>query len=346
MPSPSSIIILTSILTALISLFLALRPLYTETETMTSLQQIRAQLPDIQRLGPGLVGVFVGATGGICEHTAREFARHAASPRIYIIGRNATAGTALVSEFQTLNSGASVQFIQSDVSLLRNVDAVCAEISAKESKINLLMLSAGIMTLSRDETTEGIDRKLALHYYSRVRFTQNLLPLLRAATDSPLARIVSVLGGGYEWAASRIDPNNLDLKTGYGVSAAAGYATTMQTLAWWHLAADPANKGISFLHLQPGGVNTGLAKKSFGPVVGGILNGLFTLIPSKYASTPEVAGERTAFVAALAKVGDGARLVARDGAETGDAKVLKGLKEAGLEEKVWAHTEEVFKGIE
>jgi hypothetical protein len=33
------------------------------------------------------------------------------------------------------------------VSLLRNVDAVCEEIKAKEEKINLLVLSAGILTM-------------------------------------------------------------------------------------------------------------------------------------------------------------------------------------------------------
>lgn len=53
----------------------------------------------------------------------------------------------LKQEFQTLNPESQINFIKSDVSELRNVDAVCEKIKAKEDKINLLCLSAGIMTI-------------------------------------------------------------------------------------------------------------------------------------------------------------------------------------------------------
>jgi NADP-dependent 3-hydroxy acid dehydrogenase YdfG len=39
-----------------------------------------------------------------------------------------------------------VSFVKSDVSVLKNVDEACQEISKKEPKVNLLFLSAGIMT--------------------------------------------------------------------------------------------------------------------------------------------------------------------------------------------------------
>jgi hypothetical protein len=59
----------------------------------------------------------------------------------------------LKTEFQGLNPESQINFIQSDVAQLRNVDKVCEEIKAKEDKINLLFLSAGIMTMKgRDGT--------------------------------------------------------------------------------------------------------------------------------------------------------------------------------------------------
>jgi short-subunit dehydrogenase len=137
---------------------------------MTAIKEIRNQLPTIQRFGPGLVGVFgesigamdssvlvcskaetdnssssiVGGTSGIGESTAREFVRYAVSPRVYLIGRSQEAATRIQREFQELKSSSEVRFIKADVSQLRSVDDVCQQITAQETKINLLFLSAGI----------------------------------------------------------------------------------------------------------------------------------------------------------------------------------------------------------
>ena len=101
-----------------------------------------------------LTRLIVGATSGIGESTAREFIRHARAPRVYLVGRSREQADRLVTEFKALNGEAQTHFIQSDVSLLRNVDDVCKEISAKEEKVNLLVLSAGILTMKgRDGTS-------------------------------------------------------------------------------------------------------------------------------------------------------------------------------------------------
>lgn len=73
--------------------------------------------------------------------------RYTTRPRVYIVGRNQDAGDNLVKEFKGINADSQVEFIKSDVALLRNVDQVCAQIKAKEEKVNLLCLSAGMMTL-------------------------------------------------------------------------------------------------------------------------------------------------------------------------------------------------------
>lgn len=43
--------------------------------------------------------------------------------------------------------GSIAIYIKVDVSLLRNVDAVCEELRRREKKINVLFLTAGYMTL-------------------------------------------------------------------------------------------------------------------------------------------------------------------------------------------------------
>jgi short-subunit dehydrogenase len=96
----------------------------------------------------------VGGTSGIGASSAREFIRYTRAPRVYLIGRSREQADSLIAEFKELNAEAQTHFIQSDVSLLRNVDDVCKEISSKEKKVNLLMLSAGILTMKGRDGTQ------------------------------------------------------------------------------------------------------------------------------------------------------------------------------------------------
>ncbi|KUL89523.1 hypothetical protein ZTR_04415 [Talaromyces verruculosus] len=241
---------------------------------MVAISEIRQQITTVKNLGSGLVAVFVGGTSGIGLSTAREFTRYAAAPHIYLIGRNEAQASEIISELQTINGSATVSFIKSDVSLLKNVDEACQEISKKESKVNLLFLSAGILTTKgRTETSEGIDKKLSLHYYSRMRFIQNLIPQLgQAASSGSLARVVSVLGPSTE---GKLIEDDLDLQKNYSLPNAATHAVTMTSLSMIHLAA--SNPTISFIHSAPGGVKTNIMR-DFNPLAKGLAHGAFALL--------------------------------------------------------------------
>lgn len=52
-----------------------------------------------------------------------------------------------MEELRALNPDGQISFIKSDVSRLQDVDQACKEIQSKEDKINLLVLSAGILTM-------------------------------------------------------------------------------------------------------------------------------------------------------------------------------------------------------
>lgn len=54
------------------------------------------------------------------------------------------------------------------------------------------------MTLKgRDETSEGMDKKLALNYYARWKFVHDLMPLLeKAKAAGEDARVLTVLAAG------------------------------------------------------------------------------------------------------------------------------------------------------
>lgn len=113
---------------------------------MVSYPEVKAANANIKSdLPAGLVAVFVGATNGIGEYTLRQFAKHAATPRVYLIGRSQEAGARIAADCTKLNEGGTFTFIKADTSLIRNVDQVCNDIKAKESSINLLVLSTGTL---------------------------------------------------------------------------------------------------------------------------------------------------------------------------------------------------------
>lgn len=287
----------------------------------------------------------MGGTSGIGENSAREFIRHTIKPRVYLVGRSAEQAAALKTEFQQLNPESSVQFIQNDVSLLRNVDKACDEIKSKEDKINLLVLSAGIMTAKgRDETIEGLDKKLSLHYYSRLRFAQNLLPLLNAAlnpeTKAP-ASVISVLGAGLE---NTINLSDLSLKSNYSLSTCATHAITMNTLSFQHLASQ--NSKISFIHTQPGGVSGTNLLRGYPGFITTMMNFAAITVFRPWVTSVKECGERHIWAGMAAGfTGGQAILIGPKGAKTGNMKVLEKLRQDGIEEKVWDHTMEVFEKV-
>ena len=101
----------------------------------------------------GMVAVFVGGTSGIGEYTLKNFAQHAKKPRIYLVGRSQDAASRIISECTKLNPNGQYIFIQSDVSLLKNVIPVCEQILSKEKCINLLFQTQGGLQMESESHT-------------------------------------------------------------------------------------------------------------------------------------------------------------------------------------------------
>ena len=109
-----------------------------------SIELISSELP------AGLVAVFVGGTGGIGEATLKALAKYAKQPTIYIIGRSSASGARIVAECKAINYEGRYEFIQADVSTIKATDEVCAEIKKREKVINILFLTAMVLSLSRE----------------------------------------------------------------------------------------------------------------------------------------------------------------------------------------------------
>ncbi|CAG7927419.1 unnamed protein product [Penicillium olsonii] len=332
---------------------------------MVSLDNIQASNKALKNYGPNLVGVFVGGTSGIGESTARAFVKYAASPRVYLVGRSETRASQIIEDLRALNPDGQINFIKGDVSRLQEVDEACKEIQAKEEKINLLVLSAGILTMKgRDETDEGLDKKLSLHYYSRMRFLYNLLPQLTNAANAGaapgqrgLSSVLSVLDAR---GNAPLILNDLSLKENYSLRNCANHAITMTSLSMEELAASyPAT---SFVHAYPGLVKTSLVRDN-GSLMKLALNAMFFLLTPMnvpleesgerhlYAGTnpsfaPQVStGGEDVAIGSDGVQGSGSYLVGSDSATVSNQKVLEGYRADGTRASVWKHTLDIFKGI-
>ncbi|KAF7364181.1 hypothetical protein MSAN_01077400 [Mycena sanguinolenta] len=262
------------------------------------------------------VAIFVGGTSGIGQGMAEAFARHTkGNAHIVLIGRNRAAAESIIQRFpKPTVPGVTHEFVEM-------CTASPGELRARIPKINFLVLSPGVITINgRNETEEGIDRKLALHYYGRWRFIKDLLPAVKAAHEAGEdAKAMSVMAAGY---GGKIDLDDLGLKKSFSLPNAALAVPTYNDLMINDFAA--RHPGLSFIHSRPGNVATNLAKTTFVPLV------------SPFLHSAQNAGEYQLY--ALLKAGPGAVRTNDRGDDMGLTKAYYGSPEAMVQ--LWKHTEE------
>ncbi|KAK0613968.1 hypothetical protein B0T14DRAFT_437679 [Immersiella caudata] len=222
--------------------------------------------------------LVVGGTSGIGYAIARHLPSLLSTPSILIAGRTAPPDLASHPHltFRPLEA-TSMRAIRTFTSSLLN--------ESPRPKLSYLVMTQGMMsTAPRTEVEgEGIDRKMALHFYGKQLLIRELMPLLEEK-----ARVLVVYDG---WLGSpeKLDWEDLDLTRGYGLGKAADHCTSMMDgmVQWWAAQQGPHEGKRLFVHAFPGGVNTGLMREVV-PVLQGAVKGLGKL----FLTTPETCAER------------------------------------------------------
>ncbi|TFK38846.1 hypothetical protein BDQ12DRAFT_604984 [Crucibulum laeve] len=290
--------------------------------------------------------IFVGGTSGIGQAMAEAFGNYTkGNGRIIIIGRNRASAEAILSKLPPSKiPGAPHEFVQCDLTLMRNVEKATKDLLARVPKVNYLVMSPGIMTMSgRDETEEGIDKKLAVHYYARWKFTRDLIPALeRAKDEGEDVKVLSVLAAGI---TGPVDLNDLGLKKGFSLAQAGLQASTYNDLMVESFAA--LHPKLTFIHSAPGAVRTHLLSSSptlFIRVASSVL-GVFayplTRSPAECAESMWYGVWNTAKAGAKGSTSiPGAWRIGSKGQDVG-LSVYFGSEEA--RKKLWEHTEEAVR---
>jgi NAD(P)-dependent dehydrogenase (short-subunit alcohol dehydrogenase family) len=139
------------------------------------------------------IALVMGGTDGIGKAIAHELAGQ--GMRVVIVGSNADKGAAATSELREASGNDHIQFLRADLSVIRNVDALAAEVAARWPQLNYLVLCAGIMRGRYTRTTDGIETNFAINYLSRFVLTEALLPCLVAGGRAGVAARILIIGG-------------------------------------------------------------------------------------------------------------------------------------------------------
>ncbi|RYH14977.1 SDR family NAD(P)-dependent oxidoreductase [archaeon] len=205
--------------------------------------------------------VVVGGTSGIGEGIAKRLAKEQLA--VTIVGRSATRGQEITKELHDLG-GSNHEFIQCDAFQMRNVVEVSKQIKEKYGQdLHYLVLTQGMATIQgRTETSEGLDQKLALHYFGRMCFVRELLPVMlsNTSTNGPETGvstkvIMSVLSGGVHGPYDSCK-NDFELKSQYTLGNAANAAGYYNDLYLDKLGEQQGGKPVAFYHAAPGMVRT------------------------------------------------------------------------------------------
>ncbi|KAJ6614549.1 hypothetical protein B0H10DRAFT_1950531 [Mycena sp. CBHHK59/15] len=194
---------------------------------------------------------------------AESFARYTkGEAQIIIVGRSRTAGESVLTSFPKPSSSSSDvaskwkhEFVECDVSLIRNVHATTASLLARLPHVNCLVITAGYFSLAgRDDTSEGLDRKIVLSYYARWSFIKDLVPpLIEAREAGEDAGVMSVLAAG---EGPKVGLNDLGLVNNYSATGAMNACATYNDLMVEEFAS--RYPSIAFTHSFPGLVNSPL----------------------------------------------------------------------------------------
>ncbi|KAK4900217.1 hypothetical protein LTR27_002441 [Elasticomyces elasticus] len=277
---------------------------------MVALSEVHSANAALNKTHSSSTAVFIGATRGIGLATLRAFAKHIPNPTAIIIGRSRTAFASELENLQQINLNGTYTFIESEITLIKEIDAVCETIKRKlnDSKIDLLITSQGYISFAGRETNaDGLDNSISLRYYGRVRFTQNLLPVM--ATHGG---VISILAGGQE---GKIIEDDLDLERSYSIPQSAAQFASL--------------------------TSTGLLGRSATGVLGVVFRWVLEPLLGLFSAKAEGVGERMLYYGTAAEFAEGSWALDEKGVSK-ENEVLKGYRETGWEEKVAEHNERMF----
>ncbi|XVV15344.1 SDR family oxidoreductase [Actinoplanes sp. CA-131856] len=147
----------------------------------------------------GKLALVTGASDGVGLSLATRLA--AAGAEVVLPVRNARKGEAAIARIRQQHPGAVLSLRELDLSSLKSVAALGAELTGEGRPIHLLINNAGVMTPpERQVTADGFELQFGTNHLGHVALVTHLLPLLRAGRARITSQIsVAAASGALNW---------------------------------------------------------------------------------------------------------------------------------------------------
>ncbi|KAI0397101.1 NAD(P)-binding protein [Xylariaceae sp. FL0594] len=124
----------------------------------------------------GKVILITGAAGDLGRQTAIELARYGRPARIYIADLPSAYGD---DDDDVSTPRTTFRFLELDLTSFDSVRACAAEFVAKEDRLDVLVLNAGVIRVPPLLTTEGYELHFGLNYLGHALLARLLVPTLQ-----------------------------------------------------------------------------------------------------------------------------------------------------------------------
>jgi short-subunit dehydrogenase len=143
----------------------------------------------------GKVVIVTGASSGIGEATAREFAREGA--KVTLAARRIDRLEALAQEIAVMGSGAETLVVRADLSKLEDIQTIVAETTEKFHRIDVLVNNAGfgrLDWLEKLDPVKDIQAQFDINVMGVVQMTRQTLPVMIKQRSGHIINMCSMAG--------------------------------------------------------------------------------------------------------------------------------------------------------
>ena len=201
--------------------------------------------------------LVTGSTDGIGKETARQLAQLGAL--VIVHGRHVDRCEAARDDIRAATGNPRVDFVTADLASQRQVRQMAAEISARYSRLHVLINNAGVILRQRQLSEDGIELSFAVNHLAPFLLTNLLLDRLK---QSAPARIVNVSSTVHYDAPLKFD--NLQGERKYNGVEVYKVAKLGNVIFTYELADRLKGSGVTVNCLHPGVVATKLLDAGWG----------------------------------------------------------------------------------
>ncbi|KAL4732985.1 NAD(P)-binding protein [Aspergillus similis] len=154
---------------------------------------------DIPQLNRKVI-LVTGANSGLGKAAVAEFCRHQPS-QVWLAARSLDKARTAADEIKQLIPDAPIKLLNLDLASFNSVKEAAKLILQESSRLDILMLNAGIMATALGLTRDGYEVHFGTNHLGHALLTKLLIPLLeKTARDGADVRVVSVSSHGHYYA--------------------------------------------------------------------------------------------------------------------------------------------------